>query len=68
MAKLTNHRKKKVASKRSPFHSSKLKWVSTKLLDDVFTDEVSLFKPHFEVAMKLTYSVYGILIQIYSKS
>jgi len=30
-------------------HSPKLKWVSTRLLDDVFTDEVSLFKPHFEV-------------------
>ncbi len=25
------------------------KWISTRLLDDVFTDEVSLFKPHFEV-------------------
>ncbi len=29
--------------------ASKVKWVSTRLLDDVFTDEVSLFKPHFEV-------------------
>jgi len=27
----------------------RLKWLSTRLLDDVFTDEVSLFKPHFEV-------------------
>ncbi len=26
-----------------------LKWVTTKILDDVFTDEVSLFKPHFDV-------------------
>ncbi|HDP68874.1 MAG TPA: KamA family radical SAM protein [Candidatus Marinimicrobia bacterium] len=26
-----------------------IKWLSTVLLDDVFTDEVSLFKPHFEV-------------------
>lgn len=26
-----------------------IKWLSTRLLDDVFTDEVSLFKPHFEV-------------------
>ncbi|MEJ2053771.1 MAG: KamA family radical SAM protein [Calditrichaceae bacterium] len=27
----------------------KLKWVTTKILDDVFTDEVSLFKPHFDI-------------------
>ncbi|MBN1159283.1 MAG: KamA family radical SAM protein [Bacteroidales bacterium] len=26
-----------------------LKWITTKILDDVFTDEVSLFKPHFDV-------------------
>lgn len=26
-----------------------LKWVSTKIIDDVFTDEISLFKPKFEV-------------------
>ena len=26
-----------------------LKWVSTKIIDDVFTDEISLFKPRFEV-------------------
>ncbi len=35
--------------KKSPISSPKLKWVSTRLLDDVFTDEVSLFKPHFDV-------------------
>ncbi|MBN2365325.1 MAG: KamA family radical SAM protein, partial [Calditrichaeota bacterium] len=35
--------------RRSPISSPKLKWVSTRLLDDVFTDEVSLFKPHFDV-------------------
>ncbi len=29
--------------------SHELKWVTTKILDDVFTDEVSLFKPHFDV-------------------
>ncbi|MBN1481533.1 KamA family radical SAM protein [candidate division KSB1 bacterium] len=29
--------------------SPKVKWVTTKILDDVFTDEVSLFKPHFDV-------------------
>jgi len=28
---------------------SELKWITTKILDDVFTDEVSLFKPHFDV-------------------
>ncbi|MBU0558261.1 MAG: KamA family radical SAM protein [Bacteroidetes bacterium] len=49
MTKLIKNNNKKIASKKSPFLSSKLKWVSTKLLDDVFTDEVSLFKPHFEV-------------------
>jgi len=26
----------------------RLKWISTKIFDDVFTDEVSLFKPHFK--------------------
>ena len=29
--------------------SPKVKWVTTKILDDVLTDEVSLFKPHFDV-------------------
>ncbi|MBU1063576.1 KamA family radical SAM protein [bacterium] len=32
----------------------RLKWLSTRLLDDVFTDEVSLFRPHF----KVDYEVY----------
>ncbi len=41
--------KKNIVSKKTRQPSPKLKWVSTKLLDDVFTDEVSLFKPHFEV-------------------
>ena len=36
-------------SKKAPPPSPKLKWISTRLLDDVFTDEVSLFKPHFKV-------------------
>lgn len=40
---------KNIVSKKTRQPSPKLKWVSTKLLDDVFTDEVSLFKPHFEV-------------------
>ena len=31
------------------FHGLKQKWIGTRLLDDVFTDEVSLFKPHFEI-------------------
>ena len=41
--------KKNIVSKKTRQPSPKLKWVSTKLLDDVFTDEVSLFKPHFDV-------------------
>ena len=49
MGTLTDPEKKKQTSKK-PFQAApKLKWLSTKLLDDVFTDEVSLFKPHFEV-------------------
>ncbi|MGD8781426.1 MAG: KamA family radical SAM protein [Ignavibacteria bacterium] len=28
---------------------AQLKWITTKILDDVFTDEVSLFKPHFDI-------------------
>ncbi|MBU4444891.1 MAG: KamA family radical SAM protein [Candidatus Marinimicrobia bacterium] len=40
---------KNIVPKKTRQPSPKLKWVSTKLLDDVFTDEVSLFKPHFEV-------------------
>ena len=41
--------KKNIVSKKTRQPSPKLKWVSTKLLDDVFTDEVSLFKPHFDI-------------------
>ena len=43
MPKESEKRGKKSTSK------SKVKWLSTKILDDVFTDEVSLFKPHFDV-------------------
>ena len=41
----------KTPEKKDPVNhlDEKVKWVSTRLLDDVFTDEVSLFKPHFEV-------------------
>jgi lysine 2,3-aminomutase len=46
--KTSKHHKKKI-TKKSHLHSPKLKWVSTRLLDDVFTDEVSLFKPEFKV-------------------
>ena len=46
---MTDSEKKKNTSKKPPPEIPKLKWLSTKLLDDVFTDEVSLFKPHFEV-------------------
>jgi len=28
---------------------SGLRWITTRILDDVFTDEVSLFQPHFDV-------------------
>jgi lysine 2,3-aminomutase len=49
MTPKTNTSAKKRASKKAPLPIPKLKWISTKLLDDVFTDEVSLFKPHFEV-------------------
>ena len=37
------------SSSTSAGPSPKVKWVSTRLLDDVFTDEVSLFKPRFDV-------------------
>jgi lysine 2,3-aminomutase len=49
MASLPEKDIKKKSLKSTRIHSPKLKWVSTRLLDDVFTDEVSLFKPHFEV-------------------
>ena len=49
MTPKTNTTNKKRTSKKSTLPTPKLKWISTKLLDDVFTDEVSLFKPHFEV-------------------
>lgn len=29
--------------------SEPIKWISTKIIDDVFTDEISLFKPKFKV-------------------
>ncbi len=32
-----------------PKQAAAFKWVTTRILDDVFTDEVSLFKPHFDV-------------------
>ncbi len=49
MKTMTDSEKGKNTVKKSPPETPKLKWLSTKLLDDVFTDEVSLFKPHFEV-------------------
>jgi lysine 2,3-aminomutase len=49
MASTSERTGKKKSVKGPRIHSPKLKWVSTRLLDDVFTDEVSLFKPHFEV-------------------
>jgi lysine 2,3-aminomutase len=49
MSKMTDSEKNENTSKKSTLFTPKIKWLSTKLLDDVFTDEVSLFKPHFEV-------------------
>ena len=49
MAHITDSEKDKASLKKTSPETQKLKWVSTKLLDDVFTDEVSLFKPHFDV-------------------
>ena len=49
MSTTTDSEKKNSPAKESSFETPKLKWVSTRLLDDVFTDEVSLFKPHFEI-------------------
>jgi len=39
----------KLDSRTPASKKSTVKWVTTKILDDVFTDEVSLFKPHFDV-------------------
>lgn len=39
--------KRTMAGKKPVLHE--LKWITTKILDDVFTDEVSLFKPHFDI-------------------
>ncbi len=49
MAPASKKKGKNTKSKKAPPPSPKLKWISTRLLDDVFTDEVSLFKPHFKV-------------------
>ncbi len=49
MATMTDSGGEIKSSGKSPVETPKLKWLSIKLLDDVFTDEVSLFKPHFEV-------------------
>ena len=49
MATMTDSGGDTKTSGKSPADTPKLKWLSIKLLDDVFTDEVSLFKPHFEV-------------------
>ncbi|NNJ51835.1 MAG: KamA family radical SAM protein [Ignavibacteriaceae bacterium] len=49
MATVTDSEKSNKSSPKSSNDAPKLKWLSTRLLDDVFTDEVSLFKPHFEV-------------------
>ena len=49
MAPVSKTKSNETTSKKAPAPTPKLKWISTRLLDDVFTDEVSLFKPHFEV-------------------
>jgi len=48
MSKKAANNKKKVVKSRSR-KLLKIKWLSTKLVDDVISDEVSLFKPHLEV-------------------
>ena len=49
MAPVSKTKSNETTSEKAPAQTPKHKWVSTKLLDDVFTDEVSLFKSHFEV-------------------
>lgn len=49
MAPVSKTKSNEATSEKAPAPTPKHKWISTKLLDDVFTDEVSLFKPHFEV-------------------
>ena len=49
MAPVSKTKSNETTSKKAPAPTPKLKWISTRLLDDVFTYEVSLFKPHFEV-------------------
>jgi lysine 2,3-aminomutase len=49
MPSKTDSQKKNTNAKKTASTTPRLKWISTRLLDDVFTDEVSLFKPHFEV-------------------
>ncbi|MBN1861157.1 MAG: hypothetical protein JW840_06830 [Candidatus Thermoplasmatota archaeon] len=42
-------KKKEKEQQEEQAYPDKMKWVSTKIVDDVFTDEISLFKPRFEV-------------------
>lgn len=49
MAHSKNHSGTEIKKAKSKAVLPKIKWVSTRLLDDVFTDEVSLFKPRFDV-------------------
>ncbi|MEE4311607.1 MAG: KamA family radical SAM protein [candidate division KSB1 bacterium] len=41
--------KKKYRNRKNSKSLLNIKWMTTKILDDVFTDEVSLFQPHFDV-------------------
>jgi len=48
MSQKSNISRGKIQVKKKPSPSER-KWITTRILDDVFTDEVSLFKPHFDV-------------------
>jgi lysine 2,3-aminomutase len=49
MAPISKVKSDETSLEKDSAKTTKLKWISTRLLDDVFTDEVSLFKPHFDV-------------------
>lgn len=42
-----------LAEDSAPKTKSQQKWVSTKIIDDIFTDETSLFRPRFQVDYKV---------------
>jgi len=52
MAVTSNPQQKTINNLTSSSAATTFKWISTKIIDDVFTDEISLFKPKFEVDYK----------------